>query len=209
MSERLSRTATDAGNQSLNRLFGMVIGSSTRFGARRSVKRGTVVRAKARTISRGTILRRTALLTMLFGALTISAFALGGCSASVATGTADNAIYNASYVGDGAIQRSYAGAASQPTSVTLTLSTLGADFSGTLSSTLKSGLSSYAGGVSGRVTPTGGDFTYVQSDCVGTLHGSFVLNSDGTLSGSAVGRDCNAGSTGDNVRISFSNLVRR
>lgn len=152
---------------------------------------------------------RAALLAM-FALLT--SFALGGCHADVATGTADNAIYNASYVGAGTIERSpigYASAASQPTVVTLTLSTLGADFSGNLSSAIKTGLVTYAGGVAGRVTPAGGDFTYVQSTCQGTLHGSFVLNDGGTISGSAVGRDCDAGATGNNVRISFTNLVRQ
>lgn len=142
----------------------------------------------------------------------LSAFVLGGCHASVVTGTADNAIYNASYVGAGTIERSptgYASAASQPTVVTLTLSTLGADFSGNLTNALKTDSISYGGGVAGRVTPAGGDFTYVQSSCQGTLHGSFVLNDSGTISGSAVGRDCDAGATGDNVRISFTNLVRQ
>lgn len=133
----------------------------------------------------------------------------------MATGTADNAIYNGTYIGDGTVQRApsgYASATTQPTTVTLTLSTLGSDFSGTLSSVLKSGLVSdtaYTGGVSGRVTPTGGDFTYVQRGCQGTLHGSFVLNDGGTISGSAVGRDCDAGAIGDNVRIVFTNLVRQ
>ncbi len=153
-----------------------------------------------------TLLMRPALLTLS------AAVVLAGCSASVATGTADNAIYNGSYAGSGTIQRSpvgYASGSSQPTTVTLTLSTLGSDFSGTLTSALQSGLVSYTGGVSGRVTPTGGDFTYVQSSCQGTLHGSFVLNDGGTISGSAVGRDCEAGATGDNVRIVFTNLVRQ
>lgn len=142
----------------------------------------------------------------------LASFALGGCHASVITGTADNAIYNASYVGAGTIERSpagYASAAPQPTVVTLTLSTLGADFSGSLSNAIKTGSTTYAGGVAGRVTPAGGDFTYVQSGCQGTLHGSFVLNDGGTISGSAVGRDCDAGATGNNVRISFTNLVRQ
>lgn len=151
---------------------------------------------------------------LLLAALAV--LAAGGCSADVATGVADNAIYNASYVGAGSIQRSptgYAAAIPEPTSVTLTLSTLGASFSGplgiSLTSAPTSGLATYAGGVSGRITPSGGDFTYVQSGCQGTLHGSFVLGADGTLSGSAAGRDCDAGATGDNVRITFDNLVRQ
>ncbi len=144
--------------------------------------------------------------------LLLAGMTLSGCSASVATGTADNAIYNGTYAGQGTIQRSpagYVGAVSEPTAVRLTLSTLGSDFSGTLTSALGSGLFMYTGGVSGRVTPSGGDFTYVQSSCQGTLHGSFVLNDGGTISGSAVGRDCEAGATGDNVRIVFTNLVRQ
>lgn len=142
----------------------------------------------------------------------LAVFALGGCSASVATGIADNALYNAPYTGDGTVQRfptGYAGATAQPSTVTLTLSTLGSNFSGPFTSALKSGLATYSGGVSGRVTPTGGDFTYVQNNCQGTLYGSFVLNADGTISGSAIGRDCDAGPTGDNIRITFTNLVRQ
>lgn len=141
----------------------------------------------------------------------VTAAALAACSADVATGTADNAIYNGTYAGEGTLQRSpvgYASAVSQPTSVRLTLSTLGSDFSGTLTSALSSGFFTYTGDVSGRVTPSGGDFTYVQRSCQGTLHGSFVLNG-GSISGSAVGRDCDAGGTGDNVRIVFPNLVRQ
>lgn len=162
----------------------------------------SAARASGRSVPAATFLVISALLVVAFG----------GCHADVATGTADNAVYNAKYVGDGTIERSpvgYASAASQPTSVTLTLSTLGANFSGPLTGVLKTGFSTYTGGVTGRVTPTGGDFTYVQTGCQGTLHGSFVLNDGGTISGSAVGRDCDAGATGNNVRISFTNLVRQ
>lgn len=156
-------------------------------------------------------IRRSALAAIAAAAATV-AVALAGCSASVATGTADNAIYNGRYVGAGTIQRSpsgYAAAPVQPTVVTITLSTLGSDFTGTLASALSAPASRYDGGVAGRVTSTGGDFTYVQSGCQGTLHGAFVLNGDGTISGSAVGRDCGAGATGDNVHIDFANLARQ
>lgn len=146
------------------------------------------------------------------GSVIALALVLAACSADVATGVADQAIYNGTYTGSGTIQRSptgYASAMVQPTTVTITLSTLGSNFTGTMSNALKSGLYTYSGGVAGRVTPSGGDFTYVQSGCQGTLHGSFVLNDGGSITGYAVGRDCDAGATGDNVRIQFTNLVRQ
>lgn len=151
----------------------------------------------------------------LLAPLAFAVVSLSGCSADVATGVADNAIYNGTYVGQGTIQSSptgYSAAAPEPAVVTLTLSTIGSDFGGTLVSTLKSGQYSYRGNVSGRVTPYGGSFTYIQSTCEGTLYGSFTLSeasSVETLSGSAVGRDCDAGASGDNVRITFTNLVRQ
>lgn len=141
----------------------------------------------------------------------VAALLLAACSGDVATGTDGNAIYNASYVGPGTIARSpvgYAGATPQPTQVTLTLSQLGSTFTGSMSNALTSSLFSYTGDVSGRVTSTGGSFIYVQSPCAGTLYGTFTAV-NGVLSGSAVGRDCDAGGTGDNVRITFTNLVRQ
>ena len=123
-------------------------------------------------------------------------------------------VYNAAYSGAGTFQRSPITAGtpgSLPRAVRVTISTsqLGQDFSGTFSVTDSTGLTLYTGGITGRTTSAGGDFTFViPPPCVGTMYGSFgVVN--GALTGSAVGRDCDASATGNNVQITFTNLVAR
>jgi hypothetical protein len=138
-----------------------------------------------------------------------AALSLAACSGEKVTGL-DRMIYNATYSGQGTIQRSpngFAAGAVQPANVTMTLSQLGQDFTGTWSVALTSGQYTYSGDITGRTTSAGADFTLVQSPCAGTLYGSFTVAED-ELTGSAVGRDCDAGATGNNVRITFTNLVR-
>lgn len=144
----------------------------------------------------------------------VAVAALCACSGSgsVATETAGNFVYNQTYTGPGTIQRSSGGYASgvvQPTTVTVTFSQLGSVFRGALVSTATSGQFADSGDVVGRVTSSGGEFTFIQMNCQGTLHGSFV-NDNGILTGAAAGRDCEAGppASGDNVRITFTNLAR-
>jgi hypothetical protein len=140
-----------------------------------------------------------------------AALSLAACSGEGATSPSlDGMVYNATYTGQGTIQRSPDGfdaGAVQPATVTMTLSQLGQDFSGRWTVTLTTGFS-YSGSVTGRTTSTGADFTYVETSCIGTLYGSFTV-AEAQLSGTATGRDCDAGATGNNVRITFTNLVRQ
>ena len=141
-----------------------------------------------------------------------AAVSLAACSGAAATGL-DQMIYNATYSGAATLQRSPAPAGattapSQPLTLTMTLSQLGQDFSGTfaVNDTLSRPL--YSGSVTGRSTSAGADFTLVvPPPCAGVLYGSFSV-SGGQLTGSAAGRDCGAGSAGNNVQLTFTNLVR-
>jgi hypothetical protein len=144
-------------------------------------------------------------------AIAAVALSLAACSGQTATGL-DQMIYNATYVGQGMIVRLPPGAGervSTPTlSVTMTLAQLGQDFSGTFSFADTSGHSVYSGAVTGRSTSAGADFTLVvPSPCPGALYGSFTV-SNGELTGSATGRDCISDTTGIDVQITFTNLVR-
>ncbi|HEY5085780.1 MAG TPA: hypothetical protein VII66_00340 [Gemmatimonadaceae bacterium] len=152
-------------------------------------------------------MRKGAFIVVIAAALSLPA-----CSGDTATGL-DQVIYNATYTGQGTIQRStiQGGALSQtaPMQVTMTLAQLGQDFSGTFSVADNAAQSIYAGSVTGRATSAGADFTVVvPPTCAGTLYGSWTV-ANGELTGSAAGRDCGAGATGDNVQITFTNLVRQ
>lgn len=146
----------------------------------------------------------------IFSALV--ALSLAACSGSSATGL-DQMIYNATYIGPGTLQGTPVAAGSadpltRPVTMAMTLSQLGQDFSGTflLQDTL--GKPAYAGSVTGRSTSLGADFTFViPAPCAGTLYGSFTV-ANGELTGSATGRDCDSGPSGNNVQITFTNLVR-
>lgn len=136
---------------------------------------------------------------------------LAACSGQSATGL-DQMVYNATYTGPGAIQGSPIVAGplppARPMTVTMRLAQLGQDFSGTFSVADTLARPIYSGSVTGRSTSAGASFTFVvPAPCAGTLYGSFTV-SNGQLSGSAAGRDCNAGATGNNVQITFTNLVR-
>ena len=148
-----------------------------------------------------------------FMAAVVAAFVLAGCSGQSATGL-DQMIYNATYTGQGTLQRSPVEAgtpappATRPMTVTMTLAQLGQDFSGTFSVTDTLARPIYSGSVTGRSTSAGADFTFVvPSPCAGALYGSFTV-SNAELTGSAAGRDCGAGATGNNVQVTFTNLVR-
>ncbi len=152
-------------------------------------------------------MRRGVLLAVAAAALSLAA-----CSGQTATGL-DQMIYNATYTGQAVLQRSptEAGVVSptRPMSLTMTLSQLGQDFSGTFVVADTAGQSVYSGSVTGRTTSAGADFTLVApAPCAGTLYGSWTVPS-GALAGSAAGRDCGAAATGNNVQITFTNLVRR
>ncbi len=140
-----------------------------------------------------------------------AALSLGACSGSAATGL-DQMIYNATYTGVASLQRSPSAAGALPPTqsmtFTMTLAQLGQDFSGTFFVTDPLGQPIYSGSVTGRSTSAGADFTFVvPSPCAGTLYGSFTV-SNGELTGSAAGRDCGAVATGNNVQITFTNLVK-
>lgn len=147
------------------------------------------------------------------GATTVALVLLAAAACARGTPTAPywGAIYNATYVGPGTVQRDPRGwqrATPESTTVTLSLSQISADFSGTLVSARPGGTVGSSGSIAGTVTGTGGTFTIVQSGCAGTLHGSFTV-ANGALTGSATGRDCNAGATGDDARITFTDLIRQ
>ena len=149
----------------------------------------------------------------IVAAVAAAALSLAACSGETATGL-DQMVYNAAYSGSGTFQRSPIEAgtpvsSSRAVRVTISTSQLGQDFSGTFSVADSTGLTLYSGGITGRTTSAGGDFTFViPSPCVGTMYGSFgVVN--GALTGSAAGRDCDASVPGNNVQITFTNLVAR
>jgi hypothetical protein len=154
---------------------------------------------------------------MRLSTLTLGAtLVLGACSGSgnLATESAGNGLYNATYTGAGTLQRTggfVLGAQVVPlvqnTQVSLTLSQLGANYSGTMSNTPRNG-AAYTGDVTGHLTTTGGTLTFVPKGCDGVLYGSFTLQGDGSLTGSLAGRDCLASAPGDNVHITFTGLVR-
>ncbi len=137
--------------------------------------------------------------------LTVSA-----CSGATATGL-DQMVYNATYSGQGTLQRApggYSTAPVQQIGFSMTLSQLGQDFSGTWTAVVASDQSTYSGSITGRSTSAGADFTLVESPCSGALYGSFTVSSAGQLTGTSSGRDCAAGPTGNNIQITFTNLVR-
>lgn len=146
-----------------------------------------------------------------FLVLTATLLSLAACSGEGITGL-DQELYNGTFSGPATFSISSPstgiGAASGET-VKLTLSQLGRDFTGTFAVTDSSGQSLYAGTVAGRTTSTGADFTFViPPTCPGVMYGSFTV-SNGDLTGSAAGRDCNAGAPGNNVHITFTNLARQ
>lgn len=142
---------------------------------------------------------------------TAAILSLAACSGKGITGL-DQELYNATFLGPAtfSISNSSAGIAAAPgETIKMTLSQLGRDFTGTFTVADSSGQSLYAGSVAGRTTSTGADFTFViPPTCSGVMYGSFTV-SNGDLTGSAAGRDCNAQASGDNVHITFSNLVRQ
>ncbi len=139
------------------------------------------------------------------------ALSLSACSGETATGL-DQMVYNATYSGQAVLQRSPIEAGmlppTRPMTLTMTLAQLGQDFTGTFVVADMSGQSVYSGSVTGRTTSAGADFTFVvPPSCAGVLYGSWTVSA-GALSGSGTGRDCGAGPTGNNVQITFTNLVR-
>ena len=139
-----------------------------------------------------------------------AALSLVACSGETATGL-DQMVYNATYSGQGVLQRApggFAGAPSQPITFSMTLSQLGQDFTGSWTAVVTADQTTLSGGTTGRTTSAGADFTLVETPCSGVLYGSFTVSADGRLTGSASGRDCAAGPSGNNIQITFTNLVR-
>ena len=135
---------------------------------------------------------------------------LAACSGAAATGL-DGMVYNATYSGQGTVRRAPGGfpaAPTQPINYTMTLSQLGQDFTGTWKATVIADQTTYSGSISGRTGSAGADFTLVEIPCSGVLYGSFTVSGSDQLTGSASGRDCAAGPSGDNIQITFTNLVR-
>lgn len=148
--------------------------------------------------------------------LTAAVLALAACSGQAITGL-DQALYNATYSGPATIQglpiltvdTTFAPPAVR---FTMTTSQLGQTFSGTFVFTNSaSGQQLYSGNLTGKTDNTGASLVLVvPSPCPGTLYGSFTVSATGTLTGSASGRDCNAGpAPASNVQITFTNLVRQ
>lgn len=153
-------------------------------------------------------MKRVAITLAAAGALALSA-----CSGAAATGL-DQMVYNATYSGQGTLQRApdIATVAPQPINYSMTLSQLGQDFTGTWTAVVVSDQTTYSGSIAGRTTSAGADFTLVELSCSGVLYGSFTVSGTdqltSQLSGSASGRDCAAGPSGNNIRITFTNLAR-
>lgn len=136
---------------------------------------------------------------------------LAACSGESVTGL-DQAIYNATFSGPASywISDAMGDASLVPAGekLSMTLSQLGRDFTGTFTVADSSGTSVYQGTVKGRTTSAGGDITFViPPTCAGVLYGSFTV-SDGVLSGSAAGRDCSVSGANAAVHITFTNLAR-
>ncbi len=143
---------------------------------------------------------------------TAAVLSLAACSGEGITGL-DQMIYNATYRGAATLQAGAAAGtpagASQPLVISMTTSQLGQSFSGNFALSDSAGTQVYAGNIVGKTTNMGADFTFVvPAPCAGTLYGSFTVT-NGELTGSASGRDCNASASGSNVRIGFTNLVRQ
>jgi len=141
-----------------------------------------------------------------------AALSLAACSGQNITGL-DQALYNATYLGAATFQGTIPAVgtlAPAPTfRLSMTLSQLGQNFTGTFFLTDSTGKQVYSGSVTGKTTNTGADFSFVVPDpCPGVLYGSFTV-SDAELFGKADGRDCNATGGGSNVGITFGNLVRQ
>lgn len=138
---------------------------------------------------------------------------LGACSGDSITGLSQ-LVYNATYKGQATLLRAGQVPANMPLpdlplSMTMVLSQLGQNFTGTFTVADSSGQWLYAGSVTGKVTSAGADITMVvPSPCAGTLYGSFTVPA-GALDGTAAGRDCVADAPGNNVQITFTNLVRQ
>ena len=93
--------------------------------------------------------------------------------------------------------------------ISMTLSQLGQNFTGTFSLADTTGQRVYSGSVTGKPTNTGADFTFViPGPCAGVLYGSFTV-ANAQLTGAATGRDCSDAASGTNIRITFTNLVRQ
>jgi hypothetical protein len=144
--------------------------------------------------------------------LTAALLALAACSSDSVTGL-DQTIYNATYSGPATFWMSSPLANTVPPpsgeTMSMTLSQLGRDFTGSFTVTDSTGNPVYSGSVAGRTTSSGGDFTFViPGACPGTMYGSFT-STDAALTGSASGRDCSAPSLGTGLHITFTNLARR
>ena len=147
---------------------------------------------------------------MIAAAATLS---LAACSGEGITGLSQM-VYNATYAGPATLRPLVVPAqqqqpAGQPLTMTVVLAQLGQNFGGTFSIADSAGHAVYAGSITGKVTSSGADITLVvPAPCAGTLYGSFTV-SNGELNGSATGRDCMADASGNNVQITFTNLVRQ
>jgi hypothetical protein len=148
-----------------------------------------------------------------FQFLAATVLSIAACSGENITGL-DQALYNATYSGPATFANPLPNidvpASPPPRRISMTLSQLGQNFTGTFLLSDTTGQRIYAGSITGKTTNTGADFTIVvPAPCPGALYGSFTVSGDGALTGSATGRDCSDASTGTNIRITFTNLVRQ
>lgn len=131
-------------------------------------------------------LKRVALCAMTVGAL-------AACSGSGVDETAATTTYNSRYVGPATV-RSTVTYAPMAFTATLTMSQLASTVTGTIVVVGAAPLAPdtvLSAGVTGHVTPDGLDLTVVQPlGCAVHLSGPLTLESDGTLSGTLAGSNC-------------------
>lgn len=134
---------------------------------------------------------------------------LAACGGNV-NEVAASTTYNARFVGPATLSNSAVPAARSPSSpltATLSMSQLSSTVTGTIAVTGSSPVMQdtvLSGGVMGRTTSDGLDVTIVQpAGCALHLTGPLALQSDGSLTGTLVGSDCNATGT-DDLQLTLS-----
>lgn len=133
----------------------------------------------------------------------IAMSALAACSGSGVNETAASTTYNAVYAGPATLTPISGSTVYTPVALTatLTMSQLAATVTGTIVVTASSSVKQdtvLAAGVTGHTTSDGLDLTVVQPlGCAIHMNGPLTLESDGSLSGTLIGSDCNANGTSD------------
>jgi len=135
--------------------------------------------------------------------MSLASLAVAGCSGSGVNEAAASTTYNAVYAGPATLHSLLPTANYVPNSftATLTMSQLASTVTGTIDVVATRPLAPdtvLSAGVTGHVTPSGLDLTVVQPlGCAVHMSGPLTLESDGTLSGTLSGSDCNANGASD------------